>query len=118
MFLNNKIETYYQENKFQSYKAKMELTKMEKYYQELRKIDNYWILKLIKIILNEAEACAAPTQKLPQAEKAEEAELGIAVTIDSFPKSCHKFILNKPKKISWSSPEATVFYYKEDSNTF
>jgi hypothetical protein len=100
----------------------MELTKtkMEKYYQELRKIDNYWILKLIKIILNESEACAAPTQKLPQAEeakKAEEAEKCISVTIDSFPKSCHKFILNKPKKISWSSPEATIFYYNDNSNT-
>jgi len=92
----------------------MELTKIEKYYQELRKIDNYWILKLIKIILNEAEACAAPTQKLPPAEEAEKC---ISVTIDSFPKSCHKFILNKPKKITWSSPVATVFYYKENSNT-
>ena len=90
-----------------------ELSKIAKYYNELKKIDNYWILKLIKIILTESEACAAPKEKLPRAE---EAELGIPVTLDSFPKRCHKFILNKPTKITWSTPVATVFYYKEDSN--
>jgi len=92
--------------------SKREFTKMEKYYNELKEIDNYWILKLIKIILAESEACAAQKKVLP---KAEEAEKGIAVTIDSFPKRCHKFILNKPTKITWSTPVATVFYYKEDS---
>jgi hypothetical protein len=91
-----------------------ELTKLEKYYQELKQIDNYWILKLIKIILNESKTCSAPIQKLPQAPEAEKC---ISLTLDSFPKSCHEFILNKPKKISWSNPEATVFYYNENSNT-
>ena len=91
-----------------------ELSKMEKYYKELKKIDNYWILKFIKIILDESEACATSKEKLPQAE---EAEKGIAVTIDSFPKRCHKFILNKPTKITWTTPVATEFYYKENTNT-
>ena len=94
--------------------SQQELTKIEKYYKELKKIDNYWILKLIKIILDESEACAAPKEQLPQAE---EAEIGIVVTIDSFPKRCHRFILNKPTKISWSTPVATVFYYNENTNT-
>ena len=93
--------------------SQQELTKMEKYYNELKVIDNYWILKLMKIILTESEACAAPTKKIPQAE---EAEKGIAVTIDSFPKRCHRFILNKPTKITWSTPVASVFYYKENTN--
>ena len=89
----------------------------QEYYKELKKIDNYWILKLIKIILDESEACAAPKEKLPRAEEAEEAEKGIVVTIDSFPKRSHNFILNNPKKITWTTPVATVFYYKEVSNT-
>ena len=96
--------------------SQQELTKIEKYYKELKEIDNYWILKLIKIILSEAEECDADMN--PKIEKIPEGgELSIAVTIDRFPKNCQKYILNKSKKISWTTPVATVFYYKEDSNT-
>ena len=94
--------------------SQQELTKMEKYYKELKIIDNYWILKLIKIILTESNTCVTPKEKIPQSE---EAELCIAVTIDSFPKRCHKFILNKQTKITWASPVADVFYYNEETNT-
>lgn len=96
--------------------SQQELTKIEKYYKDLKKIDNYWILKLIKIILSEAEDCAA--NMVPKIKKPEEgAELGISVTINSFPKKCQRYLLNKSKKISWTTPVATVFYYREESNT-
>ena len=36
--------------------------------------------------------CSAPKENL------EGGELGISITIDSFPKHCHEFILNKPKE--------------------
>ena len=70
--------------------SKRELTTMEKHYKEQQQIDNYFTEQLKMIILS--KNCSALK------EKYEGAELGIAITIDSFPKHCHEFILNKPKE--------------------
>jgi hypothetical protein len=63
---------------------------MENHYKEQEEIDNYFKEQLKKIIFS--KNCSAPK------EKSEGAELAIAITINSFPKHCHEFILNKPKE--------------------
>ncbi len=72
-------------------------TKMKTYYKDQREImekqkeiDNYFEEQLKRIIFS--KNCSAPK------EKSEGAELCFAITIDSFPKHCHEFILNKPKE--------------------
>ena len=70
------------------YKEQREI--MKQHYKEQQEIDNYFTEQLKRIILS--NNCSAPK------EKSEGAELGIAITIDSFPKHCHEFILNKPKE--------------------
>jgi predicted ATPase with chaperone activity len=69
------------------YKEQREL--MKNHYKEQQEIDNYFKNQLIRIILKKS-----PETK----EKLEGAELGIPISIDSFPKRCHNFILNKPKE--------------------
>ena len=63
---------------------------MEKHYKEQEEIDTYFKEQLKRIIFS--KNCSAPK------EKSEGAELCFAITIDSFPKHCHEFILNKPKE--------------------
>ena len=72
-------------------------TKMKKYYKEQREImekqeeiDNYFKEQIKRIIFS--NNCSAPKEKL------EGGELAIPITIDSFPKHCHEFILNNPKE--------------------
>jgi len=69
------------------YKEQREL--MKNHYKEQQEIDNYFKNQLIRIILKKS-----PETK----EKLEGAELGIPISINSFPKRCHNFILNKPKE--------------------
>ncbi len=57
---------------------------------EKQEVDNYFKEQLKKIIFS--KNCSAPKENL------EGGELAIAITIDSFPKHCHEFILNKPKE--------------------
>lgn len=77
---STKVKTYYKE----------EREIMEKHYKEQEEIDTYFKEQIKRIIFS--KNCS--TLK----EKSEGAELGIAITIDSFPKHCHEFILNKPKE--------------------
>ena len=63
---------------------------MEKHYKEQEEIDTYFKEQIKRIIFS--KNYSAPK------ERSEGAELGIAITIDSFPKHCHEFILNKPKE--------------------
>jgi hypothetical protein len=78
------VDNYFKEQ------LKEEREIMEKHYKEQEEIDNYFKEQIKRIIFS--KNCSAPK------EKSEGGELGIAITIDSFPKHCHKFILNKPKE--------------------
>ena len=71
-----------------NYKERREI--MEKHYKEQEEIDTYFKEQIKRIIFS--KNYSAPK------ERSEGAELGIAITIDSFPKHCHEFILNKPKE--------------------
>ena len=88
------VDNYFKEQLKEStkvkkyYKEQREL--MEKQYKEQEKIDTYFKEQLKRIIFS--KNCSAPK------EKSEGGELAIPITIDSFPKHCHEFILNKPKE--------------------
>ena len=86
-----------------------ELTTREKFYKDQEELNKYWEIKLKEVILFEK------SKRFNKSKVQEEAEICKMITIDSFPKSCHKFILNK-KKITWSTPLNVSYYYKEDTN--